>query len=617
MGKSAIRSASASCRWPRSYSRFRKLDGNHPFKHAVPDGFVDYPVRFRDGGRVFFFNFELAREIGLIPRGHPDSLTAGLSRAVLDSFSLQIINEYDRLHDPALMAAARPGLYMATRYLQLQHPSRRGHTSGDGRSIWNGCVTGANGSWWDVSSCGTGVTRLSPATGRERKFFRTGDKQASYGSGLADLWDGVSAAIMSEILHGNGIRTERTLAIIEYGDGTAVNVRAYPNLLRPAHFFHHLKQGNYHALRQTADYYIARQIANGDWHASSAAGPAAYRYLAQRVAADFGRMAARFESEYIFCWIDWDGDNILMDGGIIDYGSLRQFGLFHHEYRYDDVDRMSTTITEQRAKARYVVQTFAQIADFLVSGKKKNINSFRHDAAVELFDRVFEEHSRELLLHKIGYPPAMHQRLLCDAQFRADLLQFAGDFSHFERVKSKRGPYDIADGITWDAVFCMRDILRELPGRYDAGEPCIDAEEFIRIMRSNYASRQDVLLYPARRRRINRFQRAYRRMLKRAEAVSGRAAAQLMRAIGRRAALINRYERITGDAVLIASKRLIKSRNTMNINDIYKILCGFAENQVLLPEHRARAHDPATWEPCSRLLYQSMIRIVSEYREGL
>lgn len=615
MTRPVTRSAPATCRWPGVYRGFGKLDGSHPFKQAVPDGFVDYPVRYRDGGRVFYFNFGLARDLGLIPRGHPDALTPELARAVLECFSLQIINEYDVQHAPELMAHARPGRYMATRYLQLQHPSRKGLTSGDGRSVWNGCLTGPYGTW-DISSCGTGVTRLSPATGQEGRFFRTGDKQASYGSGLADVWDGMSAVLMSEILHGNGIRTERTLAIIEYDDGSAVNVRAYPNLLRPAHFFHHLKQGNLRALRQTADYYIARQQANGDW-AGPAEGAAAYRHLAQRVAVDFGRMAARFESDYIFCWIDWDGDNILMDGGIIDYGSLRQFGLFHHEYRYDDVDRMSTTITEQRAKARYVVQSFAQIADFLAAGEKRNIKRFRHDAAVALFDRTFEEHRQELLLHRIGYPVAVCSRLLGDARFRAAFERFASDFSHFERVKSKRGPYEITDGITWDAVFCMRDILRELPARYAAGARHVGAEDFIRIMRSNYASRHDARLYPARRRRIGRFQRAYLCMLERAAAVTGRPAAQLMREIARRSARINRYERITGDAVLIASKRLIKSRNAMNINDIYKIVSGFVENQVLRPEGRVRTHDPAAWEPCSRLLYQTMVRIVAEHREGL
>ncbi|MBK9130789.1 MAG: YdiU family protein [Gammaproteobacteria bacterium] len=610
-----MNSTRASCRWAGSYGSFGKLDGDHPFRQSVPGAFVDYPVRYRDGGRVFYFNFALAREMGLIPRAHPDELTTELARTVLNTFSLQIINEYDSVHHPELLDEARPKPYMATRYLQLQHPSRRGLTSGDGRSIWNGCLRG-RGKTWDVSSCGTGVTRLSPATGREKKFFRTGDVGASYGSGLADLWDGVAAAMMSEVLHGNGIRTERTLAIIDYGDGSAVNVRAYPNLLRPAHFLHHLKQGNSESLRRVADYYIARQAANGDWPAP-VSGARAYRYLAQRIATDFGRMAARFVSDYIFCWIDWDGDNILMDGGIIDYGSLRQFGLFHHEYRYDDVERMSTTIREQRAKARYVVQAFAQIAEYLVSGRKTNIRNFRADAALRTFDAAFAEHREELLLYKLGYAPELHRRLLGDGGFRRDLAEFTRIFSHFERTKSKRGPYDITDGVTWDAVFCMRDILRELPARYQAGEGPLDADEFIRIMRSRYASRQDVRMYPARRRRIKRFQVLYRRLLRRAAGLSGRAAEHLLVQLVRRSALINRYERITGDAALIASKRLIKSRNTMNKNDIYRLISGFASDQILSPERRVQAPDTVAWDRCARLLYQSMIRVVAEYREGL
>ncbi|MCC6207297.1 MAG: YdiU family protein [Gammaproteobacteria bacterium] len=610
-----VKPARTSCHWAGGYGNFNKLDGDHPFKEAVPGAFVDYPVRFREGGRVFYFNFSLAREMGLISRAHPDDLTPELTRIVLNTFSLQIINEYDSAHHPELLAQARPRSYMATRYLQLQHPSRKGFTSGDGRSIWNGWMA-ARGKTWDISSCGTGVTRLSPATGREKKFFRTGDVGASYGSGLADLWDGVAAAMMSEVLHGNGVRTERTLAIIDYGDGSAVNVRAYTNLLRPAHFLHHLKQGNLRLLRQVVDYYIARQVANGEWPAP-VSGARAYRYLAQRIAADFGRMAARFESEYIFCWIDWDGDNILMDGGIIDYGSLRQFGLFHHEYRYDDVERMSTSIREQRAKARYVVQTFAQIADYLITGRKKNIKDFRADTAVKSFDAAFASHREELLLYKLGYAPEMHRRLLGDAVFHKDLHEFKRIFSHFERAKSKRGPYDIADGVTWDAVFCMRDVLRELPTRYQAGEHLLDVHEFIRIMRSRYASREDVLVYPARRRRINRFQVLYRRLLERAAMLTGRATGRLLAELVRRSALINRYERITGDAALIASKRLIKSRNTMNKNDIYKLVSGFASDQILSPERRREVPDTLAWDRCARILYQSMIRVVAEYREGL
>src|SRR5689334_1490182 len=58
--------------WRKSsmYERFEMLDGSHPWRNAAPDGFVDYPARVRGGGRVVYFNFDLARELELIPANH-------------------------------------------------------------------------------------------------------------------------------------------------------------------------------------------------------------------------------------------------------------------------------------------------------------------------------------------------------------------------------------------------------------------------------------------------------------------------------------------------------------------------------------------------------------------
>ena len=56
---------------------------------------VDYRARQVRGSQVVYFNFDLAREMGLIERGHPDRLNPRLRKAILDAFSLVIINEYD------------------------------------------------------------------------------------------------------------------------------------------------------------------------------------------------------------------------------------------------------------------------------------------------------------------------------------------------------------------------------------------------------------------------------------------------------------------------------------------------------------------------------------------
>ena len=145
------------------YSEFARIDGTHPYRDAMPDGFIDYAARVRPGGNVFYFNFALAKEMGLIPQNHPEILDKELSKAILDTFSLEIINEYDVIYKRRFPASTlKPNRYMATRYLQCQHPDKRGGTSGDGRSIWNGCFKGKRGIW-DISSCGTGATTRSRA----------------------------------------------------------------------------------------------------------------------------------------------------------------------------------------------------------------------------------------------------------------------------------------------------------------------------------------------------------------------------------------------------------------------------------------------------------------------
>src|SRR5262245_19669682 len=244
------------------YRSFARIDGRHPYRDAVPGGSVDYSARRRRDGKVAFFNFDLAREMGLIPRDHPDVLVPELSRAILDTFCFVIVNEYDLARGTSFSRRhLLPHPYMATRYLQLQHPGRSGLTSGDGRSVWDGSVT-HQGVTWDLSSCGTGVTRLCPATAETRRFFKTGSRTASYGCGTASVEEGLGAALMSEVFHRGGIATERVLAVISLPGGMAINVRAARNLLRPSHLFAPLKQKDLARLAAAVRYAIARERGN-------------------------------------------------------------------------------------------------------------------------------------------------------------------------------------------------------------------------------------------------------------------------------------------------------------------------------------------------------------------
>lgn len=600
------------------YTSFLKIDGRHPYREAVSDGYVDYAAYTRSGGEVFYFNFDLAKEMGLIAKSHPHELNKELRDAILYTFSLQIINEYDIAHNTVVpQHQIRPHKYMATRYLQLQHPSRKGYTSGDGRSIWNGCFSGRN-AIWDVTSCGTGTTCLSPAMVLGNKPVKTGDPKVSYGSGRSDLLDGISAAIMSEIMHRNGISTERTLAVISFPDNTSINVRAGKNLLRPAHFFRYLKQGDYVQLKGLMDYFIERQVRNGECEKISDR-KMRYRDALKRVATSFAEAVACFEVEYIFCWMEWDGDNILTDGGIIDYGSVRQFGLYHHEYRYDDVDRMSTTITEQKNKAKYIVQNFAQITDYLLSKRKKNIRHFAVDPVLKLFDEVYAKKKAELILYRVGFDREVVSRLLSSKKAVETLDRFIAIYSYFEKVKSSNGLHDVKDGVTWDAVFCVRDILRELPKYYLSSDEYMDCHAFTDILRSNYATKDDLRLTPGRKEKIRCFQEQYRALIRHAAQRMNVSDASILKNIVKRSGLINRYERITGDSIITAAEALVRSRSRMAPKTMHEVLSEFVELQVLRPESKSRRKRAGLKlnNRTARNVLNKLHGFVKEYREGI
>lgn len=595
-----------------SYSKFKKINGKHPFQKETIDSFVAYRARKRHGGKVVVFNYELAREIGLISKTHPNHMTAELEEQLLETFALVIINEYDQINEIEFdKEDIKPNFYMATRYLQLQHPNKQGKTSGDGRSIWNG-VHKHKGKTWDISSCGTGATCLSPATHIQNKFFQTGDPTISYGCGYAEVDEGMASLFFSEILNKNKVKTERVLGILQFEDGYAITIRIHDNLLRPSHLFNHLKQSNYDALRAMINYYIKRQEDNGVWENMPKSEKARWDYFLKKQVDVFARTAAKFEDEYIFCWLDWDGDNVLMDGGIIDYGSVRQFGLFHSEYRFDDTDRFSTSIIEQKQKAKYTAQTFCQLVDYLKTGDKKPIKEFAKGQWSEDFEETFWRCKHKNLLYKMGFSGDTAKEILLSNRELVESFQKV--FFYFEKAKSHRGPKKVNDGITWDAIYCMRDILREIPQIYLSREKDVERSEFLEIAKSTYASKKDLALTSYKSRKIDEFQALYRELVILGSSIEKTTFNRMLLNISMRSSIINKYDRVTGDSISHITEILMKKIKSMKPDKIYDLLYNFSEYQNLNPDGERVAKSD---RPERSQLMRGFLKVVREYREGL
>jgi uncharacterized protein YdiU (UPF0061 family) len=562
------------------YEKFKEVDGRHPWRSVSPDGYVDYQARYRPHGRVLYFNFPLAKEMGLIPADHPTSINKDLEQVILNTFSLQIINEYDlqqgRKFPPETI---KPGPYMATRYLQTQHRNKQGKTSGDGRSIWNGYIKSEN-LIFDISSRGTGATILSPGAQTAKGFVATGDYREGYSSGLADLDEMLGSAVMSEIFYRQGIPTERCLAVIGFPDTTAIGVRTAPNLIRPAHIFRYLKQGRHTELKASVDYFINREVENGFWEI-----PAEERYdkALDYFARSYAKFAALLEEEYIFNWLSWDGDNMLASGAVLDYGSIRQFAAKHDKYRFKDVDRYSASLAEQRGWARTLVQVFAQAMAFIQTGVKENLNNFRNAECLRVFDEAFAKEREQRMLWRIGFTPEQITYLMSHAQ--KEIRDFDSSLSYFEDRKVRKGIEKLPDGFTHNPVFLIRNLLRLLPayyvaqsiGRVDEKSAYMPDDIFCRIMAASYVGKSDLNAITSLR--VEGFQKSYLRLV----AALGGPFDLVLKTLQERSAVINHRHRITGDAVTWIIEEVIAMKGKIKIDGLQEAIDAFIDSQVLIP----------------------------------
>ncbi|MDQ2938892.1 MAG: protein adenylyltransferase SelO family protein, partial [Acidobacteriota bacterium] len=560
-----------------------------------------------------------AKELGLVPEKHAPAIDKELEQVVLETFSLQIINEYDLKQGkkfPPEKVKAKP--FMATRYLQTQHQNKQGKTSGDGRSIWNGHLK-TKTLTFDISSRGTGATILSPGAQEAEGIVETGDESYGYSSGLADLDEMLGSAVMSEIFYRQGIPTERCLAVIGYPDGSAIGVRSAPNLIRPAHIFRYLKQGRREELKASMDYFIEREVENGFWQLPSA-GNGRYSKTLDYLARSYGKMAAVLEEEYIFNWLSWDGDNMLASGAILDYGSIRQFAAKHDKYRYKDVDRYSASLAEQRGWARMLVQVFAQAMGFIRSGVKENLRTFKEAECLQVFDSAFERERDYRILWRIGFTPEQIDHLIKKGQ--KEIRDFDRAVSYFEDLKISKGIETLPDGFTHKPVFLIRNLLRLLPAYYVAQSISKVDEEtaymphdiFCQIMAASYVGKRELKLASSGISQVKNFQECYLRLV----AAINEPFDTALKTLQERAAIINHRHRITGDAITFIVEEVIAMKGKIKIDGLQEALDAFIDSQVLIPGKWLPVPDDQLKSNTlkSRLL-QKIQENLEEYKESI
>jgi len=575
-----------------NYQKFDKINGKHPWRKVSPDGYIDYQVFYREKGKIIYFNYDLAKEMGLLTKSHPSEMNDNLKQKLLETFSLQVYNEYNIWKKtPKDNLKIKKNPYMATRYLQLQHKSRHGKTSGDGRSIWNGCVTNKKGTTYDVSSRGTGATLLSPGAQEAKDFIQTGNDTYGYASGMADLDEMLSGAILSEIFFRRNIPTERTLLVIYYPDNTSIGVRTFLNLIRPAHIFRYLKMNRLNELKASFDYFLGRQVQN-NLIPKIENRKEQYQEGLRYIAKNYGKLAAILEDEYIFSWLAWDGDNLLASGEILDYGSIRQFASKHSGYRYEDADRFSTSLSEQRGEAKQLVQVFAQIIDYIQTGEKKKLESFSDDNSLEVFDVYFGREKDGYLLYRFGFNKNQIVKLMENHRTVVTRLRIV--FQFFENLKTSDGALKLPDGYTVPPVFIVRNLLRELPAYYlkqKSGKEVenMPPEMFCKIMAASYVKPKDLEINDNWSRKIEEFQNLYKEVI----SLCGLNFNQILESIVDRSSIINLEHRVTGDGLVWITEEILALKDKLSYEEIQEAIDFFIQDQSLMPKKRVPIPDEA------------------------
>ncbi|HVE89319.1 MAG TPA: YdiU family protein [Burkholderiaceae bacterium] len=187
---------------------------------------------------------------------------------------------------------------------------------GDGRALLLGEAIGPTGEHWELQLKGSGKTPYS----------RMGDGRAVLRSSIREF-------LGSEALHHLGIPTTRALAVIgsdqpvfrESVETAAVALRMSPSFIRFGSFEYFYWTQQYDALRQLADYVIAR------FYPECRAAKQPYLAFLEQVARRTARLVAQWQGVG-FCHGVLNTDNMSILGLTIDYGPFGFMDAFDGGY---------------------------------------------------------------------------------------------------------------------------------------------------------------------------------------------------------------------------------------------------------------------------------------------
>jgi serine/tyrosine/threonine adenylyltransferase len=319
---------------------------------------------------------------------------------------------------------------------------------GDGRAILLGEIVNSRHQRWDVQLKGAGLTR----------FSRMGD-------GRAVLRSTVREYLAGEAMHGLGVPTTRSLAIIgsnapvyrEQVETGAVLVRVAPTHVRFGTFELFASRGDDAAVRQLADYVIDMHFA----HLLTLPAPARHLAWYHEVVDRTARLMAAWTA-IGFAHGVLNTDNMSILGISLDYGPYGWMDAFDRGFIPNHSDPAGRYAFDQQP--RVGLWNCARLGEALQPLLDQGVpEASRGDAvvaALESYRGTFETEMDRLMRAKLGLAAAEAGDVALVADLLALLHDTRADYTRFFRALS----YDASsDG--------ARDVLRDDVLRAEVAEP--------------------------------------------------------------------------------------------------------------------------------------------------
>lgn len=265
-----------------------------------------------------------------------------------------------------------------------------GHFSprlGDGRAHLLGAISDDKDQLWDIQLKGSGATPYS----------RGGDGRCALGPAIREY-------IMSEAMHGLGIKTTRCLAVVGTGEAVyrnppqhgAIVTRLASSHIRVGSFQYLATQGDIEGLKKLADVAIERHYPD-----IIETGPE--RYLA------FLDAVIKNQLELIISWMRvgfihgvMNTDNTLVSGETIDYGPCAMMNVFDFDTVFSSIDKQGRyAFGNQPNIASWNCARLAESLIPLINGDDEQAVNLM-TPIISQFSTLFNEQYNQMWAKKLG-----------------------------------------------------------------------------------------------------------------------------------------------------------------------------------------------------------------------